>query len=55
MKKDTILKVLRRYEKSLQTMETEARMQDEPKDAEHYKFDKTVMHEAVKLIAERKE
>lgn len=55
MKKETIVKVLKRYAAGLQSMENEARMQNELKDVEHYKFDKQVMYEAVKLVESRKE
>lgn len=55
MKKETIIKVLKRYATGLQSMENEARMQNELKDVEHYKFDKQVMYEAIKLVESRKE
>ena len=55
MKKETIVKVLKRYAAGLQSMENEARMQNELKDVEHYKFDKQVMYEAIKLVESRKE
>lgn len=45
-----MIKVLRRYTKGLQNMENEAILQDEPKDAEHYRFDKEVMYRAIELI-----
>lgn len=52
MKDETVVKVLQRYAKGLQSMENEAILQDEPKDAEHYRLDKDVMYRA---IEERKE
>ena len=55
MKTTTVTKVLKRYAKSLQTMENEAEAQNEQNDAEHYRFDKTVMYEAIRLIESRKE
>ena len=55
MKAETVIKVLTRYAKSLQVMENEATSQEEPKDAEHYRFDKNVFREAIKLIETRKE
>lgn len=55
MKKETVVKVLQRYASGLQSMETEAMVQNEPKDAERYRFDKNVMHEAIEMIEKRKE
>ena len=55
MKKETVVKVLRRYASGLQSMEVEAMAQNEPKDAEHYRFDKNVMNEAIKMIENGKE
>lgn len=55
MKIKTIIRVLQRYAKGLQCMENEAMMQNEPKDAEDYRFDKNVMYEAIKMIESRKE
>lgn len=55
MKDETVIKVLKRYAKGLQCMENEATMQDEPKDAERYRFDKEVMCRAIEIIEDRKE
>ena len=55
MKDKTVVKVLQRYAKGLQAMENEAISQDEPKDAEHYRFDKDVMYRAIEIIEGRKE
>lgn len=55
MKVETVIKVLQRYAKGLQSMENEAVSQDELNDAEHYRFDKNVMYEAIKMIESRKE
>lgn len=50
MKKETVIKKLKHYAKSLQFMETEARNNGEGLDAEHYMTDKLAMLEAIKLI-----
>ena len=55
MKKETVVKVLQRYASGLQSMEVEAMTQNEPKDAERYRFDKNVMYEAIELIENGKE
>ena len=55
MKKETVVKVLRRYAIGLRSMEVEAMAQNEPKDVEHYRFDKNVMNEAIKMIENGKE
>ena len=55
MKKETVVKVLRRYASGLQSMENEAVAQNETTDAEHYRFDKNVMIEAIKMIENGKE
>lgn len=55
MKKETVIKVLQRYESGLRSMEVEAMAQNEPKDAERYRFDKNVMIEAIKMIENGKE
>ena len=55
MKKETVVKVLRRYAIGLRSMEVEAMAQNETTDAEHYCFDKNVMIEAIKMIENRKE
>ena len=55
MKKETVVKVLRRYAIGLRSMEVEAMAQNEPTDAKHYRFDKNVMIEAIKMIENGKE
>ena len=55
MKKETVIKVLQRYASSLRSMEIESIAQNEPRDAEHYRFDKNVMYEAIKMIENGKE
>ena len=55
MKKETVVKALRRYAIGLRSMEIESIAQNEPKDAEHYRFDKNVMIEAIKMIENGKE
>lgn len=55
MKDKTVIKVLQRYATGLQSMEDEAISQDEPKDSEHYRFDKEVMYRAIEIIESRKE
>ena len=55
MKKETVVKVLRRYAIGLRSMEVEAMAQNEQTDAEHYRFDKNVMYEAIKMIENGKE
>ena len=55
MKKETVVKALQRYASGLRSMEVEAMAQNEPKDAEHYRFDKNVMYEAIKMIESGKE
>ena len=55
MKKETVVKVLKRYAIGLRSMEVEAMAQNEPTDAERYRFNKNVMYEAIELIENGKE
>lgn len=55
MKAKTIVKVLKRYSKSLDFMAAECNSEDEKSDREHYLFDKNVFDEAIRLIERRKE
>lgn len=55
MKDKTVVKVLQRYAKGLQAMENEANIQNEPKDAERYRFDKEVMNRAIEIVENGKE
>lgn len=55
MKTDTVIKVLKRYSKSLQAMAQEAVKQEDLKDAEHYSFDRFAFEEAIRILEERKE
>lgn len=50
MKTITVLKILKRYEKSLSVMENEALRDSCSTDAEHYRNDKVAMQEAIKII-----
>jgi len=50
MKRETVLKKLRGYAKSLAFMEQESISANEPTDAEHYRVDKLVFEEAIKII-----
>lgn len=50
MKRETVLKKLKRYAKSLAFMEEESIVQNEPADAEHYKVDRLAFEEAIKII-----
>lgn len=45
-----MLKILKRYAKSLQVMENEALLQNENADAEHYKVDRLAMEQAIKCV-----
>lgn len=55
MKTETIIKVLKRYSKSLNVMACECKGENEKTDKEHYQFDKKVFDEAVRIIESRKE
>lgn len=55
MKVETIIKVLKRYSKSLNVMACECKGENERIDKEHYQFDKKVFDEAVRIIENRKE
>lgn len=50
MKKDTMIKVLARYEKSLRAMRDMAFSENEKEDAEHYEFDRKVFEQAIKEL-----
>jgi len=50
MKKDTVAKILKRYEKSLNTMRLEAIKNGDLEDASHYQLDKTAIHEAIRIV-----
>lgn len=50
MKHETILKKLKGYAKLLAFLEKESIAQNESVDAEHYKVDKLVFEEAIKII-----
>ena len=50
LKRETVLKKLKGYAKSLAFMEQESIMQNYPTDTEHYRFDKLVFEEAIKII-----
>ena len=50
MKVETVIKVLNRYAKSLNIMACDCKTEDEKIDKEHYKFDKQVFEEAIRLI-----
>jgi len=50
MKRETVLKKLRGYAKSLAFMEQESIAANEPVDTEHYKVDKLAFEEAIKII-----
>lgn len=54
MKRETAIKILKRYAKSLSVMEREALMNGERTDAEHYKIDKVAMETAIESL-KRKE
>ena len=55
MKVETVIKVLKRYAKSLNIMACDCKAEDEQVDKQHYQFDKKVMEEAIRLIESRKE
>ena len=55
MKVETVIKVLKRYAKSLNVMACDCKTEDEKVDKEHYQFDKRVFEEAIRLIESRKE
>lgn len=55
MKAETVVKVLKRYSKSLNVMACECKGESEKIDKEHYQFDKKVFDEAVRIIESRKE
>lgn len=55
MKVETVVKVLKRYSKSLNVMACECKGESEKIDKEHYQFDKKVFDEAVRIIESRKE
>lgn len=50
MKRETVVKVLRRYAKGLIAMENEAEKENFPRDAERYGFDAEAMEQAIKMI-----
>ena len=50
MKRETVLKVLKRYIKGLNVMYVEELNGDYPKLAEHYKFDIEALTQAIKII-----
>ena len=50
MKRETVLKKLKGYAKSLAFMEQESIMQNYPADTEHYKVDRLAFEEAIKII-----
>lgn len=50
LKRETILKKLKRYAKSLEFMEAESMSQQEFKDAEHFRSDVIAFQEAIKII-----
>lgn len=50
MKREAVLKKLKRYEKSLAFMEKESMESNERADAEHYRNDRIAFNEAIKLI-----
>lgn len=50
MKKETVLKKLNHYVKSLAFMEQESLMLNERVDAEQYRFDRLALEEAMKII-----
>lgn len=50
MKRETIIKKLRRYAKSLAFMENEAMQADKQADAEHYRNDKLAFEESINII-----
>jgi hypothetical protein len=50
MKTTTVLKILKRYQKSLAFMENESISEGNKADAEHYKVDRIAMEEAIKHI-----
>lgn len=55
VKSETVIKVLKRYVKSLNVMACDCKTEDEKVDKEHYQFDKRVFEEAIRLIEIRKE
>lgn len=55
MKQETVVKVLKRYVKSLNVMACDCRTEEEKIDKQHYQFDKQVFEEAIRLIESRKE
>ena len=55
MKAETVIKVLKRYAKSLNVMACDCKAEDEKVDRQHYQFDKQVFEEAIRLIENRKE
>ena len=55
MKKETVIKVLKRYAKSLNVMACDCKAEGEKVDRQHYQFDKQVFEEAIRLIENRKE
>ena len=50
MKRETVLKKLRGYAKSLAFMEQESIAQKDAADTEHYKVDRLAFEEAIKII-----
>ena len=50
LKRETVLKKLKGYAKSLAFMEQESIAQKESVDAEHYKVDRLAFEEAIKII-----
>lgn len=55
MKTETVIKVLKRYAKSLNVMACDCKTEEEKIDRQHYQFDKQVFEEAIRLIESRKE
>lgn len=50
LKRETVIKVLKRYAKGLIVMEKEAEKENFPKDEERYRFDAMAMEQAIKMI-----
>ena len=54
MKTETVIKVLKRYKKSLNVMACDCKTEEENIDKQHYQFAKQVFEEALRLIENRK-